>query len=48
MNDELRPLLGGESESYSDRLFSVIMNVVIVVLALVILMHVVVEPVGTR
>ena len=46
MNDELRPLLGGESESYSDRLFSVIMNVVIVVLALVILMHVVVEPVG--
>lgn len=46
MNDELTPLLGGESESYSDRLFSAIMNVVIVVFALVILMHVVVEPVG--
>ena len=46
MNDEIRVLYGKDAgEGAFDRVFSVVINFVIVVLALVILMHVVIEPV---
>ena len=46
MNDGIKVLFGEEREGGGfDRAFSVIINIVIVALALVILMHVVIEPV---
>ncbi len=47
MNDEIRVLYGKNAgEGALDRVFSVVINFVIVVLALVIIMHITVEPVG--